>query len=154
MSLHFSDREMQGAWKNNFLAYKIVQTPCTNAHRLLLFYSIECGLKATLMKRESVKTTKDCVSLIALIKGSGNDGHDINKLLDALSAGRDLKLPPEINMTSSQRVGCGEINQMWRYGGKVANIKNQKGDLVGSPDEYLENCLLRISEWIKQELQP
>jgi len=55
-------------------------------------------------------------------------------------------------MISDRRVGAGEINQMWRYGGKVANIKNQNGGLVDSTDEDLEKCLLKISEWIKQEL--
>lgn len=152
MPVHFSDREMKNAWKHNFEAYKKLQPSYTNAHRLLLFYSTECGLKATLMKRESAKTTKDCASLIALIKGSRNDGHDINKLLDALRAGHNLKIPSAINMISDRRVGSGEINQMWRYGGKVANIKNQNGGLVDSTDEDLEKCLLKISEWIKQEL--
>jgi len=145
MPVHFSDREMKNAWKHNFEAYKKLQPSYTNAHRLLLFYSIECGLKATLMKRSAVKTTKACTEII-------ESGHNINKLLDALTAGHSLKLPPEINMTSDRRLGSGEINQMWRYGGKVANIKNQNGGLVDSTDEDLEKCLLKISEWIKQEL--
>jgi hypothetical protein len=150
--VHFSDREMKNAWKHNFEAYKKLQPSYTNAHRLLLFYSTECGLKATLMKRESANNTEDCASLIALIKGSGKDGHNINKLLDALCAGHDLKLPPEISMTFKRTINCGEINQMWRYGGKVANIKNQNRGLVDATDEDLEKCLLKISEWIKQEL--
>ena len=145
MPVHFSDREMKNAWKHNFEAYKKLQPSFTNAHRLLLFYSIECGLKATLMKRGSAKSTDACSGLIEA-------GHNINKLLDALSAGHNLKLPSEVNMNRNRKLGAGEINQMWRYGGKVANIKNQNGGLFDSTDEDLEKCLLKISEWIKQEL--
>ena len=149
MPVHFSDREMQRAWKNNFQAYKTVQTPCTNAHRLLLFYAIECGLKAVLMQKRPANST----SAFAATEDKYFFKHNLNTLLDKLSAGYSLNLPCKIKMVPNEDVGVGEINQMWRYGGEMANMKNQNGNLLGSTDEDLEKCLLRISEWIKQELR-
>lgn len=52
-ALPFTLREMQTGWRKNFQAYKKASPPIHNAHRLLLFYAIECGLKSILMKREN-----------------------------------------------------------------------------------------------------
>jgi hypothetical protein len=114
---------------------------------LLLFYSIECGLKAAVMKRKSANYTEFCQQVIEA-------SHNINRLLDTLNAGHSLKLPNSINMKGSQQrnLNSGEINQMWRYGGKAQNTRNQNGSLVNLTDEDLEKHLLEISNWIKGEL--
>jgi hypothetical protein len=142
MVVHFSDREMKKAWRNNFQAYDLAQTK-TNAHRLLLFYSTECGLKAALMKRQSKTSTEVCEDIL---------GHNINRLLDTLNAEQNLRLPNRIKMISSKEVSVDEINQMWRYGGAAQNIRAQHGGLVRLTDEDLEKHLLRISNWIRGEL--
>ncbi len=154
MPVHFSDREMQRAWRNNLQAYTKSDNTSpnirTNAHRLLLFYSIECGLKATFMKRQRVTGTE------AVATQFKECGHDLNKLLDVLGADRNLKIPSRIIMqgkNGSQRVlDSGQINQMWRYGGEVTHTQNQQSSLPLS-DKDLEEQLLEISKWIKEELQ-
>jgi hypothetical protein len=135
----FTDRELQKAWRENQEATKVEKK--TNAHRLLLFYSVECGLKAVLLKRQSKDCTDSCPELVEV-------QHDINKLLDKLAAGEKLKLPPQLGMkplknNQERKFSCGEINQMWRYGGCCENIK----------DSELEKKLLDILRWIAQELQ-
>jgi hypothetical protein len=153
MVVHFSDREMQRAWKQNFLAYEKADKTSqvrTNAHRLLLFYSIECGLKAMLMKYEAARCTDVCAKVIEC-------GHDINKLLDTLKAGQNLKVPHKIIIkaggSNPQRIlNSGEINQMWRYGGEATHTHKQ-GDLVDFSDEALEKQLLKISVWIREALR-
>ncbi|MDB9421013.1 hypothetical protein PN467_10880 [Microcystis aeruginosa CS-563/04] len=135
----FTDRELQKAWRENQEAIKVEKK--TNAHRLLLFYSVECGLKAVLLKRQSKDCTDSCRELVEV-------QHDINKLLDKLAAGEKLKLPPQLGMkplknNQERKFSCGEINQMWRYGGCCENIK----------DGELERKLLDILSWIAQELQ-
>jgi hypothetical protein len=145
---------MQRAWKNNLKAYEqannISPNIRTNAHRLLLFYSIECGLKATLMKRDKANCTDVCPKVIEC-------GHDINKLLDALRAGHTLKIPSIIVMQArngnKRSLNSGEINQMWRYGGQVTHTQHQKGNLLPLSDKDLETLLIEISKWIKEELQ-
>jgi hypothetical protein len=49
----FTDREIQRAWRTNLEASQVPSR--NNAHRLLLFYAVECGLKAIIMKRERRK---------------------------------------------------------------------------------------------------
>jgi hypothetical protein len=140
--ISFTDREIQRAWRNNLKASEVPSR--NNAHRLLLFYAVECGLKAIIMKRQGKNRTDLCPNVT-------NSGHDINKLLDYLSAGDSLKLPRELLMkmikTNSEKEDrtctTAQINQMWRYGGTV--------DSYGDPD--LEKQLISISEWIEQELR-
>jgi len=152
MPVHFSDREMQRAWRQNFQAYDRTEPKQrTNAHRLLLFYSIECGLKAMLMKNEAACCTDVCAKVIKC-------GHNINDLIDALYAGHNLKIPHKIMIkaggSSSRRsVNSEEINQMWRYGGEATHTQNGQGDLVDLSDEALEKQLLKISVWIREALR-
>lgn len=141
--IQFTDREMQKAWRINLQAstQSCCDTPHSNAHRLLLFYSVECGLKAVLMKRQSKTSTSHCREI-------EDAQHNINKLLDHLSAGQNLKLPSQLQMnpikcqkqSTERKLDVGKINQVWRYGGCLEN------------DKEIENKLMRISDWIKQEL--
>jgi len=71
----FTDIELQTAWRENQGAAKVGTR--TNAHRLLLFYSVECGLKAVLLKRQSKDCTDSCPELREV-------RHDINKLGSSL----------------------------------------------------------------------
>jgi hypothetical protein len=148
----FTDREMQKAWQVNLQAS--MHTSRSNAHRLLLFYAIECGLKAVLMKRKSVTCTNHC-------REFSEAQHDINKLLDILSAGQALKLPNHFNMSPvndkgskhDRKLNPGKINQMWRYGGKVIEKLDSSGSTISFTDEDIEQHLNKISQWIEGELR-
>ena len=149
----FTDQEMRRAWRENRMASAAsIQVKRNNAHRLLLFYAIECGLKAVLMKRKSITRTDHCDEI-------GEAQHDINKLLDALGAGKKLKLPNKLNIApikdksskEERKLESGKINQMWRYGG-VVKSKTLDGKSVNLTDDDLEKYLIEISKWIDQEL--
>lgn len=148
----FTDREMQRAWQVNFQAS--IYSARSNAHRLLLFYAIECGLKAVLMKRRAITCTNHCREFSEV-------QHDINKLLDILSAGQALKLPNQFNMPPindkgskhDRKLNPGKINQTWRYGGKVVEKLDDNGMTVGFTDEDIEKHLIKISQWIEGELR-
>jgi hypothetical protein len=134
----FTDRELQRAWRTNQKAATVEQL--TNAHRLLLFYAVECGLKAVLLKRQRVDRTDLCLDLADV-------QHNVNRLLDRLRAGKELQLPDQLWMKplkndEERKFSCGEINQMWRYG----------GDCTAISDRELEKKLQDILTWIKQEL--
>lgn len=149
--VHFTVREMNRAWKNNLQAFKQSSKNMSNAHRLLLFYAVECGLKVALMKRKRATCTKDCEKEII------DAQHDINKLLDHLKAGVQYKLPRSSYMTSvringqdiPRAIASGQINQMWRYGGKL-DPRNSKNNCKN--DAEIEKALLRICDWIDKEL--
>ena len=146
MAIPFTDREMERAWRENLSAS--VRTERSNALRLLLFYAVECGLKAILMKRCGRRNRRT-----DYFPDIGEAQHDINKLLDSLSANSRLRLPRRIQMSELLDSGnnkegralmTGQLNQMWRYGGRSVGVVT---------DDILEKKLLLISEWIKRELK-
>ncbi len=146
MAIPFTDRELERAWRENLSASGRAER--SNALRLLLFYAVECGLKAIIMKRCGRRNCRtDYFSDIAEAQ------HDINKLLDSLSVDGRLRLPRTIQMCDlvdsrnnkeGRELKTGQINQMWRYGGRSVGAFN---------DDSLEKKLLLISEWIKRELK-
>lgn len=138
----FTKREIERAWREN----KRAHTDChndrrTNAHRLLLFYAVECGLKAVVMKRNKKDRTDLCPEFLEA-------QHNINKLLDILRTGTELKLPDQLfmeplNNNTERKFTPGDINQMWRYGGRSDKIT----------DQDIEKQLLNIVSWIEKELR-
>ncbi|QNP30724.1 hypothetical protein IAR63_06975 [Cylindrospermopsis curvispora GIHE-G1] len=154
MAIIFTQREMQKAWRDHFFAYqKATFIHKNNAHRLNLFYAVECGLKAVLMKRQGKNRTDLCQDITEC-------QHDINKLLDKVWSGELLKLPKisisEIVDTKGnpidRKINSGQINQVWRYGAEVIRIVEANRIQVAT-DKDIEDRLLKISKWIQNELK-
>ena len=51
-ALPFSDRELTRAWRELSAVATPTNSVRQNPHRLLLFYAVECGLKAIWLKRQ------------------------------------------------------------------------------------------------------
>lgn len=84
MSIPFTRHELTRAWRQlRQTALPLANPSRNNAQRLLLFYAVECGLKAAWLKRNN-KT---------LFAGEDirQTGHDLTKLLDQLRAGKHLR---------------------------------------------------------------
>ncbi|MDD1420785.1 hypothetical protein MEO40_16930 [Dolichospermum sp. ST_sed1] len=155
----FTDKEMEKAWLRNIFAYHKTPQPRSNAHRLLLFYAVECGLKAMFMKKKRCHRTDldSCQEIIEC-------GHSINDMLDCLKAQRNLKLPEiciedipdkrnnKKNKQEKRKLDSGQINQIWRYGGNIIGIITQRVEKQAT-DEDIENKLLVISKWIALEIE-
>lgn len=139
--LPFTLRELKNAWRQ--LRGASICNPRNNAHRLLLFYSIECGLKAAWLKNEG-KNVLDSQDI-------SRTGHNLNKIL------KDLRVPQPLpanlcmsainhgNRNPVLRKGAIEaLHQVWRYGGA----------LVSPPidDAGMEVFLENIHKWIDKEL--
>ena len=135
----FSRREMTRAWTTASQAAQV--TPRTNAHRLLLFYAVECGLKASYMKRCNMDPIGNHPPELIT--------HDLNRILALLHVGGHLSLPSQMRLPSfknpllQRSCNVGEINQVWRYG----------GSLEDPTDFALEQGLEAIQHWISKELQ-
>lgn len=138
----FTLRELQRAWKA--LRSASSQSPRTNAHRLLLVYSIECGLKAVWLKRES--RTLFAASDIQ------RTGHDLNDILKQLRIGAVLPLSFDLSDAKDERKNpvvrrqcrIDALHQAWRYG----------GELVSPPmdDAAMEEKLEAVQRLIEKEL--
>lgn len=143
MALPFTDRELRNAWRNLLHAAELCSSVSDNSKRLLLYYAVECGLKAVWLKRQgkSVFGASDVQGV----------GHDICKLAKEFHVSHDSRSLSEIKLSSvkenkgltSRNCGIKELHQAWRYGG-VCESPN---------DSECEKELLKLKKWIEQELK-
>lgn len=137
----FTRRELTRAWRQAYEASKV--TPPSNAHRLLLFYAVECGLKASFLKRQNVEILDGIIG--------GELMHDLNRVMDKLSMGTTYRLPTSLSLSNImlnsnpvvRRCECRDLNQVWRYGGQL---------MPPSDDIQLEQALKQVNIWIAKEL--
>lgn len=133
-------QELTRAWRHLHQAARV--TPRQAPHRLLVFYAVECGLKAVWLRQKNKE----------VLEGADIDllGHDLNQLFKDLCIGRQLAaLPRTITLKPlgkpSPRARCGGVDvlhQAWRYGVEVA-----------TPDDTaIEQQLDKLNEWIAKEL--
>lgn len=143
-ALPFTDRELTRALRE----LTSVATPTTNGarqnpHRLLLFYAVECGLKAVWLKRQSRTLFEDA--------DIERTGHDLRKIIKELRVGSSLDLPQGVELESVRQNGAdmprkGSISilhQAWRYGGKCKV----------PDDQNCEQYLQKVLTWIQGELK-
>lgn len=145
MSIPFTDRELKRAWRElhrNSMPRQDGERE--NAHRLLMFYAVECGLKAVWLKRKGQTLFSETD-----IKQTG---HDLIKILTHLRAGHHLSLPENIQLnpvktadeSQWQRNGNIEsLHQVWRYGSRCQS----------PTDEACEQQLEQVLDWISGELR-
>lgn len=111
----FSLKELR---KSCSLLYQNAQKlPSSNAQRLLLLYSVECGLKALWLKQAGRQVFNE-----SDIK---NTGHDLNEIIKILKIGT-ISLPPVFNLpdlNDVKRKGytISDLHQAWRYGGVLVD---------------------------------
>lgn len=133
-------RELQRAYNSHCGAYvKIGGEQCQLTCLLVLFYAVECGLKAVWLKQNKLNETSSC--------GEQFDkfNHNINVILSHLHVSRDLHLPNRSKISSPKRNGqryvdSGQLNQAWRYG------------CLLDDDGLFEEKLKKIINWIRGEL--
>lgn len=144
----FTNRELKRAWRDAYSAFETANNK-TNAHRLLLFYAVETGLKAVLLKDNAKTDSENLEDFFAGSDGKKKSGHDLNNIMDYLKAGKELRLKPEIgldalkNPARQRQTNCSDLNQIWRYGAQARNPS----------DAELEAKLLEIHKWIEGRLK-
>lgn len=143
-AIPFTDRELKRAWRElKTVATPIVGSARSNPHRLLLFYAVECGLKAVWLKRQN-KNLFDREDI-------ERSGHDLRRLLIDLKIGGHLSLPVNLQLQPaiSKKVpvprngDIGILHQAWRYGGQC----------VSPNDLDCEKQLQHVLNWIQGELK-
>ncbi|HFD2079514.1 hypothetical protein NL402_11750 [Serratia marcescens] len=140
----FTLRELTNAWREASRVANI--TPRSNPHKLLLFYAVECGLKAVYLKSKGQDVIDGNIA--------GNLQHNINKIATLVNLSSAHHIPSDLtlsvckikNQDIIRKCGVGELNQVWRYGGKLL-------DTGGSSDAIVESKLLNMNQWISKELR-
>ncbi|HCU2540953.1 TPA: hypothetical protein OUK45_000997 [Klebsiella pneumoniae] len=119
--------------------------PRQNPHRLLLFYAVECGLKAVFLTQRNLDIIdEENAELLS---------HDLNKIANLVLLPKAQLLPEGVSMkncninraSTPRNCHVSQLNQVWRYGGKLTG----PGAIT---DQILEEKLLRINAWINKEL--
>jgi len=143
-AIPFTNRELKRAWRElSAIATPAVGGSRKNPHRLLLFYAVECGLKAVWLKRHN-RSLFDREDI-------DRTGHNLRQVLKELKVGGQLSLPenlqlPAITRNQAQVPRNGDISilhQAWRYG----------GECEGPTDEQCEHHLQQVLNWIQGELK-
>lgn len=143
-AIPFTDRELKRAWRDlSALAGPIAGYTRKNPHRLLLFYAVECGLKAVWLRRQN----RSLFDLADIDK----TGHNLRQVLKELRVGSQLSLPENLQLMpitrdENQIARNGDItilHQAWRYG----------GECTAPTDQDCEVQLQKILYWIQGELK-
>lgn len=143
-AIPFTARELTRAWRElSDVATLPVGHARKNPHRLLLFYAVECGLKAVWLKRQS-RPLFDRADI-------DHTGHNLRKMLKELNVGKQLSLPGQLQLSPITRdqnpvPRNGDISilhQAWRYG----------GECTSPTDQDCEIQLQKVLDWIKGELK-
>jgi hypothetical protein len=143
-AIPFTDRELTRAWRE-LSAIARPTAGCTrqNPHRLLLFYAVECGLKAVWLKRKSRS--------VFAREDIDKTGHNLRQVLKELRVSAELSLPQDLELEPVIQNGVRQprngdlsiLHQAWRYGGKC-----------NSPtDNFCEHQLEQVLIWIQGELK-
>ena len=143
-AIPFTQRELKRAMKElSTVATLPGGNARTNPHRLMLFYAVECGLKAVWLKRQSRSLfDKDDIT---------KTGHDLRQVLKDLKVGSQLSLPASIQLSEvvqdKKSVARGGdisiLHQAWRYGGECKT----------PTDRDCETQLEKVLNWIQGELK-
>ena len=119
--IHIEQKEMVKAFRNH---KKLLEAPgndsCLNTRMMVLFYAVECGLKALYMQNSKLKRTDQ-----ADYNGESIEtvGHNLNRLLDKLK----MKVQVPKSMTKDNiQFEHDDLHTAWRYGKKLDRQKEQK----------------------------
>jgi len=119
-------RELKNMYNTHYNRYNQNAGQSTKSDKLLLFYSVECGLKYLILIKHGKSSTKRFDEILdetgtPLIQVlSGKNGHNIKKLLKILNVGRyslpDIPTKMKDDRDKIITAACAEYNQVWRYG--------------------------------------
>ena len=133
-------REFQDSYRRQYKIYK-ENTGNSKSRRLLLFYSVECGLKSLLMKDLGNNTYEEFVQCCGREK-KDLTGHNISAMLKKLNPHSSYCLR-NIHLKRGGCVPPEKFNELWRYGAETED---------GDEEEKVEKTLARIAEWIHTKL--
>jgi len=100
-------------------------------HRMVLFYAVECGLKAIYMRRNRMGQTGEAVT---------DFGHRLADLLAVLQCA--YRLPDGLGK-DARPIASKYLHEAWRYG-KVLDSQKER---------TCEQALRKIVQWINNELE-
>lgn len=140
--INITRSEFQRSFKNHYCMYKKTGTDMPYRSRLLmLFYSVECGLKSLILKEIGKNTYEELKSYYE-INGKKVPGHDLKAMTKEVGIENSLPLK-KIKLKDGGFVPPGKYNELWRYGADIEDEEEEQSE---------EKTLVRIAEWLLQRI--
>lgn len=124
--LNATRNEFQKSYRSHYSTYKNNSSEFSiSSRRLLLFYSVECGLKSLILKQIGKNTYSD-LKIYSETQQKRVHGHDIKAM--AKEIGINHLYPIKRIRLSNQKgyVTPDSFNQLWRYGVSAADKEEEK----------------------------
>ena len=140
--INVTRREFQQSFRNHYGLYKKSEVSVSpKTRRLLLFYSVECGLKSLILK-DIGKNTYEELYKYSEENGKHVHGHNLKEM--TREVGIEHKYPlKKIRLAAGQDIMSEHFNELWRYGASVADEEEEL---------KAEKMLQKIAEYIGQRL--
>ena len=135
--------EFRDSYRRHYALYLYGdRTVSLRTRRLILFYSVECGLKSLILKQIGKNTYED-LKLYSRNSGRNVQGHDIKAMTQALGIDKYYPLRPLQLSDKGGSVPVQQFNELWRYGAAVSDEHQE---------EEAERTLNRIAVWIGERV--
>ena len=140
--INITRSEFQRSFKNHYTLYKETGTDIPYHSRLLmLFYSVECGLKGFILKKIGKNTYDDLKSYYETM-GKRTPGHDLKSMTKEVGIESFFPLK-QIRLKGGGSVLPGKYNELWRYGAGIEDVEEEKRE---------EKTLVQIAEWLLKRM--
>lgn len=141
--INITRREFEVSCRYHYSLYKkTLHQIAPRSRRLLLFYSVECGLKSLILKNIG-KNTYEELKTYSEKKQMNIHGHDLKEMTRVV--GIEHKYPlKKIRLTNrGGDVPPDRYNELWRYGASTEDETEEIRE---------EQTLVGIADWIEQRL--
>lgn len=140
-------RDYKRGYKKHYYTYQLLnsQNSSTLSKRLLLVYSVECGLKYKLLENWDIRSSNEIREILTdqnhprhKILGT----HNLRKLIKELGQEGQFDFP-QMKTNHKDHVSAEEYHQMKRYGINADDRDTKKED-------KFEEVLQKIADWIQE----
>lgn len=142
MALIADKRDYKKGYNRNIASYKVLTEKNVYSKRMLLFYSVECGLKYLLLNKWGI------VDLNQIEKESEQEkllySHNINAILKELGY-QGMITFPVLRTIHNDPVNIEAYHQVCRYGIRIAEQDVEK-------EKRLEASLNQVANWILERI--
>lgn len=141
--INITRREFQKSYKSHYSLYKNSSSLSSiRTRRLLLFYSVECGLKSLIMKKIGKNTYEELKKYSEENKRYVH-GHNLKAMAQEIGIEHQYQLKKIRLSNGGGDVSSERYNELWRYG---ASIEDEDEETTA------EITLVRIADWIEKRL--
>lgn len=135
-------KDYRKGYNINRTAYRDLSENNLYSKRMLLFYSIECGLKYMLLNKWGIVDVRQIEK--DSVEGKLLRSHNLKGILKELGYQGMIKLPV-LKTIHNDPVDAESYHQVWRYGIPIVAEDIEK-------EKNLEQDLVKIAEWLLERV--